>query len=278
MDIGISGIGMMGGSIAEDLHWGNKIHGFIYNEDINKLVKSNLFETISYNEAINSKLEELDVLFLCGPLEVIKKQMIEISFSPTLTNNIIITDISSTKEDVMVLAHILFKDREDIMFIGGHPMAGSEKSGFINRQKELFEDEEWFLTYPDDDDGTDFILEDLLHKQLQAELRRVDFRDHDKTVAFTSHLPQLLSSLLNYQFIELNGEKHFSHEYVGKGFRDMTRLSNSNYEIWGDIFKSNKLYLDKSIDELIIMLKSIKENDGTLKEIFDKNRRFRGVI
>ncbi len=146
-----------------------------------------------------------------------------------------VTDVGSTKNGV-VAAVSPSLSRRGVRFVGGHPMAGSEKSGLNAATAELYRQATVFLT-PDQetDDGAVRLLAEFW-RQVGARPQIIDPRLHDALVARTSHLPHLLASAL--AMTALKSEQNYPA--TGGGLRDMTRIAAGSPEMWLDIFEHNQ--------------------------------------
>jgi len=216
-----------------------------------------------------------DLVILAVPVGVILEQLASVweAASP----GALVTDTGSTKRVIMDRARGLFG--RDPLFVGGHPLAGKEQSGIENAENTLFE-------------GTCYIVSPLNPADLDddrvIELRRLiesmgalpyicDAETHDHTLAFFSHLPQLLSTGLASVVAEEDKVRPLPLDLAAAGFRDMTRLAESPYTIWRDICSTNEDKLRQALDVMIRKLETIKGQltEGTLEHEFEQGRALR---
>jgi prephenate dehydrogenase len=177
---------------------------------------------------------------------------------PLLTPGTLVTDAGSTKTEIVDLARQFMRRGQ---FLGGHPMAGKETRGAGAAEAELFQGRTWVVT-PDEPAE----LETPAARDLLGWLRRIGARvvvlncdEHDRVVAFTSHLAQLASTALGSTVAE--NLAHESHLRVaGPGLADMTRLALSSYELWRDILATNSEHIDRALARYIQELEHIREN------------------
>ncbi len=141
------------------------------------------------------------------------------------------------------------------MFIGGHPMIGSEKSGFKASKGHLFENAYYFLTGVKKESNAMFALKEVV-ELMGAKVCIVGPEEHDRIVARTSHIPHLSAALLvNLIAIDQDGLM----DYVGGGFRDTTRIASGNPDMWTDIFIDNKKEVLDAVDVFMQQLEQFKK-------------------
>src|ERR1035437_4982693 len=234
MKIGIVGVGLLGSSLAVALK--NKLQediaivAFSSESTLEKARAMNLFAGFhTYNE-LPTAIDGLDILFLCSPIKVILEHIALISQTETLSNPLIITDVGSTKRLIMDTAAKCFKQRNDIVFIGGHPMAGNEFKGIDANDKSLYENAIYVVT-PTATTEDEYVskLIDIV-KLVGAIPLILDPIKHDRAVAGISHLPQMMASGL-VDMISKEDNAELSKTLSAGGFRDMTRIASSQYRM-----------------------------------------------
>ena len=251
----------------------------IYGDD---LKQKNLKYSLE-NQAIDYKLTEtkiknMDIIFIAVPvkntLQVIKK------IYKYLDINTIITDLGSTKEQLITEVN---KSFPDLKFIGGHPMAGKETSGPQTAEADLFYDKSYIIINEKNNFSAEKnILKNLLEK-IGANIVFLSAATHDKLVAKTSHLPQIMASALISEFIKSEDNQSQVAKLVGTGFLDTTRIAASNPEIWIDIFMTNKDNIVQEIDSIINSLEEfrdnlVSENDDLIFDFLEKTKNKRVAI
>jgi len=169
----------------------------------------------------------------------------------------LVTDVGSTKAQICAAgAKWIQRGR----FVGGHPMAGREVRGPEGASADLFADRPWVLTQP---------VPELVSmvESLGGRLVFLGAEEHDRMVALSSHLPQLLSTALGAC---LSG--HDVKRVAGPGLLDMTRLGLSNYEMWQDILATNQGNVDLALVALINELEQMRRalGEGGLGEHFER--------
>lgn len=171
-----------------------------------------------------------------------------------------ITDAGSTKVGICRTAHRCLPSGID--FLGGHPMAGSEKSGAEHARADLFEEAAYILT-PDDRTPSERLAQmELLIREIGARPVRMTAEEHDRAVAYISHLPQYLSTALAAT-IERHPDARQWLSLAGEGFRDMTRLAASRFRLWRDITLTNRENILQALDEYIRVLSALRQAVAT---------------
>ncbi len=158
---------------------------------------------------------------------------------------VILTDTGSTKEPIMAAAEPLLY--RGITFIGGHPMAGSHKSGLHAAKAHLFENAYYILTGRDEDEPEADILESLL-APTKGKFVRLSAKEHDRMTAMVSHFPHVIASSLVGQLAIEEKEQPFIARLAAGGFRDLTRIASSDPKMWRDITLQNREELMRLFD------------------------------
>lgn len=231
----IVGCGVIGGSIIKRLadNTSYKLSCFDLNQATVKEVTEN------YNCSFSDQFVEFEHIILCVP---IKHTFDYLDLFQTKQVKATIYDCSSTKLKLEVYAR-----SRGLNYVGFHPMCGSERAGFAHSSSELFVNKRLIAT-----EATAFIQR--LSQDLDGDLIVMESSLHDQLTAQISHMPQLISLLLNCVDDE-------AKEIAGPGFRDMTRISNSQFVMWEDILKTNNQNIvaclkgfNANLEELILCL------------------------
>ena len=249
-----------------------EIKGF----DKDSVLKETLKQKIIDNK-INSPEDSLDseVIFLCLPTDLSLEYFRKLS--PLLKKGTIISDVCGVKG---IFEDEWKKIKSSGFYIGGHPMTGKERGGIENSDPLLFENSLYLLSEKGDDLPNINQFTDII-KLLGCRIRFIDPYLHDRVIAYVSHLPQVLAvSLVN----TLKENENINYlDFAAGGFRDMTRVASSDFEIWEPIFRYNKNEIVSSINDLILRLKSIKDsvNKGDidfLKKEFKSSKKKRETV
>lgn len=241
----IIGLGLIGGSLALGLKRNKdvRIIGYDANDHTLRTAKR-----ISVIDEMATNIEEVtefaDVIVFATPVSVTIRLMNELP-NWKLKKQVIITDTGSTKKEIMKAAISLRE--KGITFIGGHPMAGSHKSGVEAARPILFENAYYLLTpFENESNERIQILIDLL-KVTKAKLVQVGAEEHDHMTAVVSHFPHLVAASLVHQLSLENEQYPFTNQLAAGGFRDLTRIASANPIIWRDITLQNRKELSDQL-------------------------------
>ncbi|MHB1685761.1 MAG: prephenate dehydrogenase/arogenate dehydrogenase family protein [Ignavibacteriaceae bacterium] len=248
--ISIIGLGLIGGSIAKSLK--NNSSTFIINAFDKKEVLSSAKKSKVIDEELNS-IEEAagsDFIFLCLPTDLSLKALTKLA--PLVNEKTIISDVAGVKN---VFEKKWKRLKSKGIYIGGHPMTGKEKGGFENSEPLLFENSIYILsdTYKKESEPLVNII-----KILGARIRFLNPQLHDKIVAKVSHLPQLLAVSLVNSLPNEDEEINYL-DFAAGGFRDMTRIASSNFDIWKPVVDLNSKNIVSSINLIKKRLNEIEE-------------------
>ena len=239
MKITIIGCGLVGGSIALALKRSRKdctVACIDMAERLPAIQDAGVADRVGTMQDLGAFLPESSVVILATPVQIILDTIEAIR--PFLKEGTIVTDVGSTKKNIMEEARKLLPS--GVHFIGGHPMAGSERSGVESSDPLLFLDRVYVLCpYPDTPPEALLVLMDLA-ESLQALPVTIDPEEHDSIMATISHLPHIISVALMHAALSGDAEHGMLDKMAGRGFLDMTRLSASDYKIWKGILQTNR--------------------------------------
>lgn len=278
--IGFIGLGLIGGSIARAIrkhHPDYKILAYNPNKDTLITAVSEHVVDIPCDKT-DIRFQECDVIFLCAPVNA------NISYLKTLKDIIssdsILTDVGSVKGTIHQEAVSLHLDAN---FIGGHPMAGSEKTGYENSADYLIENAYYILT-PCETVKPEQALEfQKFIRSLGALPLIMSPSEHDYITAGVSHLPHIIASILVNEVKQLDGPSEYMKMIAAGGFKDITRIASSSPEMWQHICLSNKDMILKTIDKFDELLMTARaciadaDKDG-LYSMFESSRYYRDSI
>lgn len=280
-NIAIVGLGLLGSSLAASLKQNNsnlRIVGISSPNSLEKAISAKVIDEAFSYEDVDKWISTVQLAFICTPISHIKKFLQTISNCENI-NELIISDVGSTKNEICNLANEILP--KNIKFIGGHPMAGSEKNGFDAMDPYLYENAYWILTpHPDHskEENKEIIAKvGQVVEKTGSNLVILDAKTHDKIMASLSHAPQLIASALAASVSQKEIiDKNYLH-LAGRGFRDTTRIAASSYNMWRDIFTSNKdevskaiVNIKETIDELYKALINLPASEPKLKKVFEK--------
>ncbi len=273
------GCGLIGGSIALSLSKsGHSVIALDLPQNEEKIAKH--IPSVRLRKSIKDLCaDNPEVIFVCVPSDTTVDILREVILHARAGT--IITDVAGVKLPIMEAAERFVP--EEIIFVGGHPMAGSEKSGIEAAQPFLFQNAVYVLSplkqYAEE--LTSPLFEII--QQLGARILFMDAAQHDKIAAATSHLPQLLA----VELVNLIGELSMNNEHFNTlaagGFRDMTRIASSDFAVWKDVISSNRDNIDKVVSSFIKRLQSIHKSIGEpgiegIKREFENARLSRSRI
>jgi len=220
---------------------------------------------------ITQAVQNADIVLIAAP--VAQTASILTAIKPALAATTVITDAGSTKSDVLACAKEILGEQFN-HFVGGHPIAGAEKSGVTAATTDLYRNKNVVLTPTDatDPDAIQRVRE--LWQHCGANVTEMPATTHDSIFAAVSHLPHLLAfALVDDIASRKNAEQLFG--FAASGFRDFTRIAGSHPEMWRDISLANRSALLNEItayqDELSRLKQMLELSDGdALHALFDR--------
>ncbi|MBN4080107.1 prephenate dehydrogenase/arogenate dehydrogenase family protein [Beggiatoa alba] len=259
----IYGVGLMGGSLALACKKSNpkvEIIGSGRNqENLQQAQSLGIIDSFTTDLAV--ALEGIDLLVFAVPVGTMQTEFERVA--PYLTERMILTDVGSTKVNVVAYAQTIFK-RYAKNFVPGHPIAGTERSGAGAAFAELFEQRRVILTPTGitDTQATQRIT--ALWQACGAEVLEMPAEHHDEVLAATSHLPHMLAFSLVDTLSKMN-DKQEIFKYAAGGFRDFTRIASSSPEMWQDICLANAdpliAVIERFQNDLSVLTKAIASGD-----------------
>ena len=234
--ITIIGVGLIGGSLARALKERNLAKAvFGYGRDQTRLEeaqKSNVIDAFSTN--IKEAIDEANIVVIATPVGTFKDILDQIE--PLISSNVIITDVGSTKSDIVNIVNDVLKDKSSY-FIPAHPIAGKERSGFEVSDSKLYDGKKVIITPQETNSPESIDVIDQMWKNVGADVDFMSAESHDNLLGMTSHLPHMLAfSLVNY-LVDQNPNASI---YAGGGFKDFSRIASGDAIMWRDICLQNK--------------------------------------
>lgn len=274
--IAIVGLGLIGGSWAlalKKLDYAAHRTGFDLPDVLNQAVKSGAIHEPA--EDLHKAVQNADLVILATPVGKILELLPRLKSS--VLSHALITDVGSTKQRILDFAKEL--PAGGAMFLGGHPLAGKEHSGFEFADAALFQDACYAIVPSSAMDLEDARVKAFVRlvESLGAKPFVMDAAAHDEAAAYLSHLPQLLSTGLAGMMEEKAGHANLPLQLAGSGFRDLTRLAESPYSMWRDICLTNTENIRAALDAIIQKLDTIRTHLSTreLEHEFDQARKLR---
>jgi len=191
-----------------------------------------------------------------------------------LPANALVTDVGSTKSEVVSRAQKAFASRAPDRFLAGHPMAGKEHSGIEFADADLFRRAVWFLTPLPGQNVQRGLAGEYVSwlKRIGAEIAEMEPTAHDQLCAWISHVPQIISTALAASLVDEYGEDAPLLDSGGRALREMTRTAASPYSMWRDIALTNKNSIADALLKLEQRLAHIRENLDT-RQLEDEFQR-----
>ncbi|UYZ83690.1 bifunctional prephenate dehydrogenase/3-phosphoshikimate 1-carboxyvinyltransferase [Entomomonas sp. E2T0] len=275
----VIGLGLIGGSFAKAIKergLSQQVVGFDKSVDTCQIAIQN--QVIDHSAAsLIDACQNADLIVLAIPILAVEKllpQLAELDLGKA-----VITDVGSVKGNIVDAVRLAMPDQLSI-FVPGHPIAGSERSGIEAANSELFVNHKVILTPNDQTSLTALQLVTSIWRTLGADVEQMSVEHHDEILAATSHLPHLLA----YGLVDCLAKNHDNLDifrYAAGGFRDFTRIAGSDPIMWHDIFLANKkavlAVLDSYMQELNGLYKAVEEKNGTeLLDVFTRAKAARG--
>ncbi|MDZ8026964.1 MAG: prephenate/arogenate dehydrogenase [Nostoc sp. SerVER01] len=243
MDIGILGLGLIGGSLGFDLRsQGHRLLGVSRRESTCQ--KAVALGSVDRASADLSLLAAAEVVFICTPLALIVPQLAQLI--PYLSPTTVVTDVGSAKAEIVEAISPLWNN-----FIGGHPMAGTADSGIEAAQRHLFVDKPYVLTPLTTTPTTAITIVEEIVRSLGANIYHCQPEQHDRAVSWISHLPVMVSSsLIAACLSETDPEVlQLAQKLASSGFRDTSRVGGGNPELGIMMARYNRQALLRSLHQ-----------------------------
>ena len=269
----IFGVGLIGGSLALalKLKFANlQIVGVGRNGDhLQDALKLGVIDLAETN--IEQALKNADLVIIATP--VAQTPPILSAIFPHLESHTVITDVGSTKTDVVACAQAILGEKS-VQFVAGHPIAGAEKSGVTAAKADLFIGKNVVLTPSKNCDLKAIEKVRAMWLATGANVSEMTAAEHDSIFAAVSHLPHLLAfALVDELASRDNAEQLFN--FAASGFRDFTRIAGSHPEMWRDITLANREALLSELEayqtKLTSLQEKLKNEDATgLQAMFER--------
>jgi prephenate dehydrogenase len=278
----VIGLGLIGGSLALAIkreHRSSVILGYDVDQSQVELAESiGVIDTAVEQMADGVKVA--DFIIIAAPVveaENIIDQLLECRFK----EEAIVTDVGSTKQEIMKKA-AKFRDK-GVIFIGGHPLAGSHKTGVASASARLFENAFYVLIANEEKEKQK--TEKLKHllAGTKATFIEMTAEEHDRIVGAISHFPHIVASGLVHQLEKLDVERFDIRSLAAGGFRDITRIASASPAMWHDVLLHNRSVLldlmEKWQQEMDKAKSMIQEADSEkIYAYFEDAKRYRDTL
>ncbi|HEC2153062.1 prephenate dehydrogenase [Staphylococcus delphini] len=273
------GLGLIGGSLASNIQY---FHPDItisaydaHHEQLERALSIGIIDQASSD--YESTLQEADIVIFATPVQTTVQYLSQLPQMKTKPG-LIVTDTGSTKSTIQAFEKELLS--ADIHLVGGHPMAGSHKSGVLNAKKHLFENAYYILVHQlTENQAAAQRIEQLL-APTRARFIHLTADEHDQITGVVSHVPHLIASSLVHLNAFYAADAPLIQDLAAGGFRDITRVASSNPEMWRDISIENKAHIVSSLKQLqqqltetVAMLE--QGHEEALYQFFDQAKTYR---
>jgi len=272
--VGIVGLGLIGGSIAlaaRQIWPGGLVIGVDRKDVLERAMVLHAIDVAADDAVV---LAEADLVILAAPIQ----QNLEIlgGLADNITGSAVITDTGSTKRAVVEAAASL-PDR--FSFIGGHPLGGAARGGIEHARHDMFSGRPWLFTPAKGHNPQALEKLKSFTSGLGAIPQTLSPADHDRLLAFISHLPQLTVSALMHVVGEAAREDGLA--LSGRGLQDTTRLASSPADIWKEVCATNADEIGSALDALISVLRQLRadlQTGKSIDEVFESANLWRETL
>lgn len=274
MNVGVIGLGLIGGSIAlkiKEIDTNTVIYGLDKNMDS---MSYSLSKGIIDKKLDINSIDNLKYIFIAIPVDAIKSEID--SILNKISNNTLVVDLGSTKYEICkkVVDHTNRKN-----FLAAHPIAGTEFSGPSAATTNLFDNKVLILCETEKTDQD--LLSDALKifDLMNMNIINMDSIEHDKHIAYVSHLSHISSFMLGKTVMNKEEDQDTIYDMAGSGFESTVRLAKSSPETWASIFVENKNNIVESLNEYISNINNFKiliEN-GDKEKLSAEMKKINGI-
>jgi prephenate dehydrogenase len=273
----IVGLGLIGGSFALDLKKRNgyKVYGIDQNpEHIKKALELGVIE----EETDFTQISDADVVIIAVPVNAIAEVTNKVL--DVVNDDTLVFDVGSVKNEICkgVSKHPNRKN-----FVAAHPLAGTEFSGPEAAILDLFDEKVNIICEADKSNWKILDKALSLFKKLNMRIKMMNPEEHDRHIAYVSHLSHVSSFMLGKTVLGIEKNEEYIFDMASTGFASTVRLAKSSATTWAPIFLQNKENILRSLDEYIKNLKEFKEmietdNDLGLKETMDGTNYIKTIL
>lgn len=271
----IVGLGLIGGSLALEFKrskFAEQVIGVSRSVQNRKIA----LECGAVDEVyadIDSFIADADLIILAIPVTNIVESLKKLK--SLISSTALVTDVGSTKKKIVDEARRLKMKQ----FVGGHPIAGTEKSGMLAAELDLFSGKKWILT-PNEKNPALKKFKAFL-KRIGAEIVEIKAELHDQIFASTSHVPNLLAYALAATCAQKKAREKIT--FAGSSLKGMTRVASSPPEMWRDICLTNSKEISAALKDLQKQISKMQkaidsQNPKALMTLLEQGRRFRKLL
>lgn len=277
----ILGIGLIGSSLARCLKQNSDVKTLaVYDKNSANLQKARELDLADiYAGNLCEAVKGADLVVFATPVCAFGALARE--SAPFLKKGTVITDVGSVKQYSLREMEKYLNRHNGMVVVGGHPVAGTEKSGPENGFASLFKGR-WCILTPDENSSSDAVARlTAMWEHCGMKVDTMEPAHHDKVMAAVSHLPQLLAYSIVGTVADLEGYEHKEIiKYSAGGFRDFTRIAGSDPTMWRDVFLTNKQtvleLIQRFVEDLIALERNIRWDEGDkLFDLFKRTQKIR---
>lgn len=274
---GFIGLGLIGGSIAKAIKNADnnsRIMAYTpHKETVDKAHDEGIVDLPLYE--IGPEFRDCDFIFLCAPVELNNENLK--ALVPHLSAKTTITDIGSVKSSIHQVVKELGLESQ---FIGGHPMAGTERIGYSNSKPGILENAYYIITKTEFSSKERLDTYTELVRMIKAIPLVVPYEQHDYITAAISHVPHVISASLVNLVKNSDGKDQLMKTIAAGGFKDITRISSSSPIMWKQICMTNSYNISDLLGSYIDSLMDIKlaideKNEDKIMNFFESAREYR---
>lgn len=262
----IIGLGLIGGSIAKGLN-SSQLDLKIFASDKNPSSISSAIDDgiismeIDINDLKSIKENDIDLIIISTPTSSIRKILKEFESSGVLNSNITITDTASAKSELINE----FKDVKNLVL--SHPMSGSDESGYSASTSNLFKNKKTIVIDSFDADEKHLRIVNRLWETLGSTSILMEAIEHDRAMAYASHLPHLISFALMHSIMKEDNSN--INDFAAGGLKEFLRIAGSDPKMWADIFSSNHINISNSLNVFKNSIDEIQDKFSDSKDLED---------
>lgn len=279
--LAVIGVGLIGGSLALALKEAGAVEEVVgcgrELDNLEQAIELGVIDRYEQNAA--DAVENADMVFSAVPLGAMKAVFAEIA--EAMSPDAVLTDGGSAKGSVLEAVKSTY-GKVPRHFVGGHPIAGSERSGAQAAFATLYQDRRVILTPTEETDPKALARVRWMWEQTGAELVEMSVGHHDWVLAATSHLPHMLAYTLVDTLAKTEQEEEI-FRYAAGGFRDFTRIASSDPTMWHDICVANRdallAHMEHMIGDLKALQTAIEAGDSDyMRGVFERAKRERDAF
>ncbi len=250
MKVTIIGLGLIGGSIARDLRKAGMASHLI-GAEMNETHAEKALELNLVNEilSLEKSLPTSDLVIVSIPVNAIQQSILNIL--SLISDKAVVIDAGSTKSQICEIAKDHPRRKQ---FVAAHPIAGTENSGPTAALEGLFRNKINIICDRESSSEASLMVADKVFQVLGMKTIFMDGKEHDKHVAYVSHLSHVSSFLLGQTVLDIEKDEKNIFALAGSGFASTVRLAKSSPDMWAPIFEQNSKYLKKALEEYIAHL------------------------